>query len=328
MKNNMKVLFITEKYNGSPEYGLTNNMVNLIGSYKSANLGEYKHLFYSTDQGDINTPAELNNALLNEEFDLALVSPLGPMFPSLEVAEILQNKLIICWWDTLFGSFESFISRDHHHEVNGGIVSTPSLSAYSLYCPNIVFDCGNGEEYKNIFGLSVPQDLSIYNSLNNNKKDIDISFMGAVKNERGPFIELLKNNGINVYLSGGRGANGDNLSFEDYADVIKRSKISLNFNWAYNSPQRKGRIFEIAACGSFMLSNFPEALKGKDGYCFEDGKHFISFNENDIVEKVKYWLSHDEEREQIANSMHEVYQQKYAPAPWWNNIFKNISKIV
>ena len=324
----MKVLFITEKYVGSPEYGLTNNMVNLIGSFKSANLGEYKHLFFSQDEGDINTPEELNDILLSEDFDLAVVSPLGSMFPSLEVASFLRNKLMICWWDTLFGSFESFIGRDLHHEVDGGIVTTPSLSSYSIYCSNVVFDYGNGEEYKNIFGLSVPQDLTIYNSLDNDKKDIDVSFMGAVKNERGPIIDLLKNNGINVYLSGGRGIKGDNLSFEDYANVIKRSKISLNFNWAYSSPQRKGRIFEIAACGSFMLSNFPEALKGKAGYYFEDGKHFSSFNENDIVKKVEYWLNHNNEREQIAKAMHEVYKQKYAPSPWWNNIFKNVSKII
>lgn len=324
----MKVLFITEKYVGSPEYGLTNNMVNLIGSYKSTNLGEYKHIFYSQDEGDINTPQELNSTLLSEEFDLAIVSPLGPMFPSLEVAETLRNKLLICWWDTLFGSFESFMSRDHHHEYNGGIYTTPSLSAYSLYCSNVVFDHGNGEEYKNVFGLSVPQDLTIYNPLTNGEKDIDVSFMGAVKNERGPIIDLLKNSGINVHLSGGRGANGDNLSFEGYADVIKRSKISLNFNWAYSGPQRKGRIFEIAACGSFMLTNFPEALKGKGGYYFEDQKHFSSFSGEDIVGKVKYWLGHDNEREQIAKAMHNVYNQKYAPLPWWNNIFKNVSKII
>lgn len=323
----MKVLFITEKYIGPVEYGLTNNMVNLIGSFKSSNLGEYKHLFYSKDEGDINTPEELNYVLLSEDFDLAVVSPLGPMFPSLEVAENLRNKLMICWWDTLFGSFSSFIGRDHHHEVNGEIVTTPSLSAYSLYCANIVFDYGFGEEYKNIYGLSVPQDSTVYN-LGNGVRDIDISFVGAVKNERGPIIELLQNNGIDVYLTGGRGTNGKNLTFEEYADIIRRSKISLNFNWAYNSPQRKGRIFEIAACGSFMLSNFPESLKGKNGYYFEDEKHFSSFNENNVVDKVKYWLTHNNEREQIAEAMHEVYKQKYAPAPWWNNIFKNISKII
>jgi hypothetical protein len=316
----MKVLFITEKYVGSPEFGLTNNMVNLIGSFKSANIGEYKHIFISDDEGDIHSNEELDYILLTEEFDLAVMSPPGHFFPSLYVAEELQNKLIICWWDTLFGSFESFIAREHNHSVNGVNFSTPSLSAFSLYCPNIVFDYGFGEEYNNVFCLSVPQDSSIYNSTNNDVKDIDVSFIGAVKNERGPIIELLKDNGINVHLSGGRGKDGQNLTFEEYADMIKRSKISLNFNWAYSSPQRKGRIFEIAACGSFMLSNFPEALKGKDGYCFEDKKHFVSFTPENIVEKVKYYLQHNEEREQIAKAMNEVYKQKYAPTPWWNKI--------
>lgn len=316
----MKVLFITEKYVGSPEFGLTNNMVNLIGSFKSANIGEYKHIFISDDEGDIHSNEELDYILLTEEFDLAVMSPPGHFFPSLYVAEELQNKLIICWWDTLFGSFESFIAREHNHNVNGVNFATPSLSAFSLYSPNIVFDYGFGEEYNNIFCLSVPQDSSIYNSTNNDIKDIDISFIGAVKNERGPIIELLKANGINVHLSGGRGKDGRNLTFEEYANMIKRSKISLNFNWAYSSPQRKGRIFEIAACGSFMLSNFPEALKGKDGYCFEDKKHFVSFTPENIVEKVKYYLQHDEEREQIAKAMNKVYKQKYAPTPWWNKI--------
>jgi spore maturation protein CgeB len=157
-------------------------------------------------------------------------------------------------------------------------------------------------------------------------KDIDVSFIGAVKNERGYILDILKNNNINVYLAGGRGPNGQNLTFEEYANIIRRSKVSLNFNWAYSSPQRKGRIFEIAACKSFMLTNFPEALKGKEGWCFEDKKHFDSFNDKNVVEKVKYWLKNEAEREQIATSMYELYVQKYAPVPWWTNIF-DICKI-
>jgi hypothetical protein len=153
----MKVLFITEKYVGSPEFGLTNNMVNLIGSFKNANLGEYKHLFISQDEGDIYSIEELDNALLTEEFDLAIVSPIGHIIPSLYIAEVLRNKLIICWWDTLFGSFESFLSREHHHTVDGVSFFTPSMSAYSLYCINLVFDYGFGKEYQNIFCVSVPQ---------------------------------------------------------------------------------------------------------------------------------------------------------------------------
>jgi len=106
----MKVLFITEKYVGSPEFGLTNNMVNLIGSFKSANIGEYKHIFISDDEGDVHSNEELDYILLTEEFDLAVMSPPGHFFPSLYVAEELQNKLVICWWDTLFGSLAKYKS--------------------------------------------------------------------------------------------------------------------------------------------------------------------------------------------------------------------------
>ena len=128
----------------------------------------------------------------------------------------------------------------------------------------------------------------------------------------------------NIFVKGGRG--NDNLSFEDYANYFKQSKINLNFQTNMGIPQRKGRPFEIAACGGFMLSTNPETFLGKDDLMFEPQKDFIILDPNDLNSQIDYWLNHDNKREEIAFNMNLKYNKLFAPEPWWDNIF-NICKL-
>lgn len=62
------------------------------------------------------------------------------------------------------------------------------------------------------------------------------------------------------------------------------------------------RAFDIMGAGGFLISNYqPELLDyfvpGKDFVCYE--------SKRDLLEKVEYYLSHDEERKAIARNGHE-----------------------
>ena len=155
----MKVLFITEKYAETPEFGLTNNIVNLIGSYLNSNLGTYEHLYISSDPGDIMSNEQMDMELMNREFDIAVVSIYPPISPSLHIAEKLGNRLVICWWDTVYaGPDQTNILNDRHECFNRFLYQSDmrpclyksNILQYSEYCTNIVFDYGFGE-IKKIF---------------------------------------------------------------------------------------------------------------------------------------------------------------------------------
>ena len=57
------------------------------------------------------------------------------------------------------------------------------------------------------------------------------------------------------------------------------------------------RTFEALGTGSFLLTNWLPTL----GELFEDGKDLVTYKTLDeMVEKAKYYLAHDKEREKIA----------------------------
>lgn len=61
--------------------------------------------------------------------------------------------------------------------------------------------------------------------------------------------------------------------------------------------QASPRIFEVLACGAFLISD-----KQRDVLTlFNEGQHLVTFeNSNDLVNKVKYFLNHPDERKLIA----------------------------
>jgi spore maturation protein CgeB len=83
--------------------------------------------------------------------------------------------------------------------------------------------------------------------------------------------------------------------------VFQSSKINLNLSTSSQpgANQIKGRNFEIPACGGFQVSEIAERL---DEF-FELGKEIVCYQTVDeLVGKVKYYLSHESERCAIADA--------------------------
>ena len=69
-----------------------------------------------------------------------------------------------------------------------------------------------------------------------------------------------------------------------------------------NSDQIKARNFEVPGCGGFLLSGQAENLA--DYYV--DGQEIVIFkNLRDLIDKIRYYLEHDEERARIAEAGYE-----------------------
>jgi len=107
--------------------------------------------------------------------------------------------------------------------------------------------------------------------------------------------------------------------FEDAARKFCMSKIVLNISI---KDDLNMRLFESMATGSFLLTNWLPTL----GDLFEDGKHLVTYKTLDeMEEKIKYYLSHDEEREKIAQAGQKEVLEKHTYSHRIQTIFNVIN---
>lgn len=156
--------------------------------------------------------------------------------------------------------------------------------------------------------LHQPRDLSdeqrrLYGS--------QVAFAGTFEGERGKSILSLAEAGIEVRVWGfgwdrhpfsehqNIQVEGRPVWEDEYVCVINATEISLCFLRKSNRDVSTGRTFEIPACGGFMLAERTE----KHLSLFAEGKEAVFFsNEEELVEKVRYYLNHAEERASIARA--------------------------
>lgn len=82
---------------------------------------------------------------------------------------------------------------------------------------------------------------------------------------------------------------------EELAKAYSASKIVLNIHSPQTVPIM--RDFEVTGCGAFLLTDYARSLETM----FKPGEEIILYeNIEDLKNKVKYYLSHDHERERIA----------------------------
>ena len=167
------------------------------------------------------------------------------------------------------------------------------------------------------------------------KKLYDITFIG---HPRPPFsgryetIKYLTKNKVNIRLFG---LGWDNypefeeiykgpLDNKEIVKVINQTKINLCFSKNhYDKPQIKGRLFEIPACKSFQLVEYArEYLE-----YFKEGKEVVMFkNKKDLLKKIKYYLEHEEERENIAEAAYKKVIKNHDIEKELQEILKKINK--
>lgn len=96
------------------------------------------------------------------------------------------------------------------------------------------------------------------------------------------------------------------LHLRGYADYEKEmphifysSRINLNMTSKTIESGIPLRVFDILSCGGFCLTNYqPEIAE-----YFEDGKELVMFSDpEDLLLKAEYYLTHEEERAQIAEA--------------------------
>jgi hypothetical protein len=145
----------------------------------------------------------------------------------------------------------------------------------------------------------------------------EVSYLGSPFEDRARFLRtLLEAHRIPLVISGQgwqkvivgaererltRAGNlqdqGGMLKDGDYRECIWRSKINLAFVTHLNEEDVAHKAFEITACGGFLL-----ALRTAGHQeCFEEGKEAEFFSSiEECADKIRYYLAHPAERQEIA----------------------------
>ena len=194
--------------------------------------------------------------------------------------------------------------------------------ARNLFC-SITTDSKAVDKYKN-YGFNViksqwASNPEYYHPVESSSQ-YEVTFVGQSHGIRGEVIDFLKQNEIPVEPFG-KGW-GSFLPFEEIITIFSNSKINLNISASSRDPQRKqikGRVFEVPMCGGFLLTDYVDELENY----FDIGREIVCYKDReDLVQKIKYYLEHENERRQIAENGYRACLEQH---PWINR-FRDILK--
>ncbi|MFZ3059419.1 MAG: glycosyltransferase [Candidatus Methanoperedens sp.] len=169
---------------------------------------------------------------------------------------------------------------------------------------------------KIIHGYPAVNPIDFYDQ--NIERDIDVSFWGSIplNSKREEYLTFLRDNGINVCTRLHK------VSVKEYANILNRSKISLNICHDDKEDGKiKGRVFEIVACKSLLLDD------GKSGTekFFDVDKDFVRFrNKEDLLEKIKFYLQHKEQRNFKVQSAYDKINDIYNAKNMWGDFIEKM----
>ena len=144
------------------------------------------------------------------------------------------------------------------------------------------------------------------------RRDIDVLFIGALHLNKMPMLAKVKKAlgrsfrlfGVaglkrNLYFNVKYGAPGwvSTVRFEDYVRLYRRTKIGINVHNRGDYTVGSYRLFDLPANGVMQISDGGRHL----GAFFSVGEEIIGYgNADDLIDKVRYYLAHEDERVAIA----------------------------
>lgn len=312
-----KVLILGERWcDAKPGGSLSNLNHNIIGSLESTGLAEIDTVFIdevaarggSVDQAIVSSVSENTP-------DLIFFTPLPghPINPAAATLDLIHMKfgvpIAAMYWDTALPGQVKFADT-----FSDAIDFNIAIDCYSVY-PKI------SERPESFLPLWTPQDPRIF-FRDDTPRDIDVSFIGSSERyaDREAALTRLVQAGIPVKKSGGQ--REQRLSIEDYATLLRRSRVTLNFSkvFAPEVPvhQFKGRVLEAMLCGALLLE--PNNIQTR---CwFTPGEEFDTFGSFDeLIEKVSYYIAHEDARAAMTEKAATKASAMLSAQAFWTAVF-------
>jgi spore maturation protein CgeB len=136
--------------------------------------------------------------------------------------------------------------------------------------------------------------------------DLSPHYMGREKEQNMPKIYHNSKIVLNSWVNGGWPSGKQKCGYPTVG----------YYNWRY---------FEIMGSGSFQLCEWQESMKE---WPYESGKHLQTWKTHDeLVEKAKYYLEHEEERREIAKNGYELTHSKFVFEKNLEEIFGKVKNV-
>lgn len=324
-----RVLFVIEKWcDYNPRCGESNSLDMLVGTLRGSGLAGQIEVFHYDEIALAVGREEMERRLWRRcrEFAPNLVyytSVHAEVNPSPHFLQMLRDELGI-----------PVAAQFYDLQGNEGYIEGffPYLTAA------VIVDAQPPAKWKDslckiVWGWSAMDGSLFYDR--GGERDIPVSFFGTFwgPENRREFISYLKENGVEVATGGGQHValpGSQALPKRQYAELMARSKICLNFSkWTEGSgapgkAQIKGRVFEALMSRSLLL----EERNEQTPHFFEEGRDCVGFaTKEELLDKVRYYLAHDEERCRIATQGWETVRERWNGRKFWERVLCEIGAL-
>lgn len=308
----MNIVIAAMKYDyGIEDRGYSYEYQNLFLTFKKLgyNADFYDTLIVFNKKGKDFLNKDIIDFVTNKKADLIIISPYQYEFALDTIKKLGKITKTLCYF------------LDDPWRINFAKYWVP----YFHYISSL--DIYGERKYREISKAKVIYSPFACNTEIHKKKNLpkkyDVTFVGSFHPYRAWFIKILRKKGINVKAFGS-GWNRHH-SQDEMVDIFNQTKINLNLSnnvcfdirYLFSSyralknsvgtlikkdakfkEQLKIRHFEINGCKAFQLCQYAEGLE----HCYEIGKEIVIYTDiNDLIYKVKYYLAHEDEREEIAS---------------------------
>ena len=214
--------------------------------------------------------------------------------------------MVALWWDTCGPGFAKSISPVIDTVDVHGIMENPTLNFGVSREAQLLKEKARG--------LFSAYDLE----LEERRRDIDVAFLGQIseyRSVRKTYLDFLLENNVPLHYS----AYGKNqqCTHEKYYEILSRAKIGINFSMSVDKHQLKARVFETMLAGGLLLEERNEQTAC---YFTEDIEYVAFSSQHELLEKIHYYLAHENERSKIANAGHRKAKRLFNGKQFWDKV--------
>jgi spore maturation protein CgeB len=278
------------------------------------------NLYFARDAGLLRMYRDLEERLAAERVDAMIVDNYFPYHP-----EFLRRLRVYKVLRTTDGPVAAY-DRDfaYLHAYDHVLYHSPAYSA-DLTMPEKLRYCGaRAADFWPLGLFEVAHDPAVTEeALFARARDIDVVFIGRLHRGKMDFLARVKKalgsrlrmHGLtsparNVYWNLMHGFPGwiRPARFEEYVPLYQRAKIGFNAHNRGDYTVGSYRLYDLPGNGVMQISDGGEQL---DAF-FKTGEEVVGYRSlDDLIDKIRYYLAHDDERERIARAGYRRVMTEY-----------------
>ena len=293
-------------------------------------------LYFDQHPGLFRLYADLEAKIRDENIDVVVVDNFSPYHPDwlrkLPVFKVLRvNDGPMTAYDRDFAYAHAYdlvlyhspaYSRDMGMEEKLNYIGAKNTTFWPLGVFDATFNPTMSED--ELFGL---------------ERDIDVVFVGAMYPGKMPLLAKVKKafgnrcemHGLtslkkNLYFNARYGFPGwiSPIPQSQYMPLYQRAKIGFNVHNRGKFTIGSFRLYELPANGVMQISDGDEYLKE----FFNEGQEIIGYsNADDLIDKIRYYLKHEDERIKIARMGYQRAMRDYRIGVLLNRMANNIKVV-